>query len=86
MRKVGISEISRNPAILNGEEILEIVDKKSKRSKYIAIPSDYREKLKGLIEEIEYARWLESNREALQANHRYVQELENSEARSLEKL
>ena len=66
METVGISDISRNPALFNKDEIFEIVDKKSKKSKYIAIPSHYKPLLEKVIEEIEYRRWLEKNRQAFQ--------------------
>lgn len=66
MQTVGISDISRNPALFNKDEIFEIVDKKSKKSKYIAIPSHYKPLLEKVIEEIEYRRWLEKNRQAFQ--------------------
>jgi hypothetical protein len=66
MKEIGISEISRNPALFNRDEIYEIIDKKSRKSKYIAIPSRFFPLIEKAIEEIEYARWLQRNREALE--------------------
>jgi hypothetical protein len=64
--EVGIADISKNPSIFNGEdEILEIVDKKRKSKKYIAFPAKYEDRLKSIIEEIEYEKWLEVNKKAL---------------------
>jgi len=85
MRQVGISEISRNPAIFNNDELLEIVDKKSKKSKYIAIPSRYEAMIQKLIEDIEYTEWLEKNRNALENGENWGELLEEAADTVLEK-
>ncbi len=82
METVGISDISRNPALFNRDEIFEIVDKKSK---YIAIPSHYKPLLEKVIEEIEYRRWLEKNRKAFQEASE-SREWEKSEIRTIDTL
>ncbi len=65
MMTIGIAEISKNTALFNREDIFEIIDKKSKKEKYIAIPAKYRSLLEDVIAEIEYRRWLEKNAAAL---------------------
>ena len=85
MTKVGISDISRNPSLFNRDEIFEIVDKKSKKSKYIAIPAHYKGLLEKVIEEIEYRRWLEKNKKAFQAESE-GKEWENSDIKAIDHL
>ena len=65
MLTIGIAEISKNPALFNSDEIMDIVDKKSKVEKYIAIPAKYRMLIEDAIMEIEYRQWLENNENAL---------------------
>ncbi|KIM11360.1 MAG: hypothetical protein KU37_06940 [Sulfuricurvum sp. PC08-66] len=65
MLTVGVAQMSKNPALLESGEILDIIDKKSKQAKLIAFPARYKSMLVDVIEEIEYARWLERNYEAL---------------------
>lgn len=71
MLTVGLAEINKNPALLNSDEILDIVDKKSKQEKLIAFPARYKAMLASVIEEIEYHRWLERNKAALQKSETF---------------
>ncbi len=66
MLTIGIAEISKNPALFNRDVIMDIIDKKSKKEKYIAIPAKYRSLIDDAIQEIEYRQWLEKNRKALE--------------------
>jgi hypothetical protein len=68
MLTIGIAEISKNPSLFNQDEIMDIIDKKSKKEKFIAIPAKYRPLLEETIREIEYRQWLEKNAKALGAD------------------
>ncbi len=52
-KKIGIRELARNIKILDEYDLIEIEDKKSKKSKGIFVSNKYAEEIKKLIEEKE---------------------------------
>lgn len=63
MVQIGISDISKNPAIIdNLEDVAQILNKKTKQVKGIFIPNLYEDEFKKVLEEIEYRRFVERNR------------------------
>lgn len=63
MIQIGISDISKNPAIIdNLDDVAQILNKKTKQVKGIFIPNLYEEEFKKVLEEIEYRRFAERNK------------------------
>ena len=62
MTQIGISDISKNPSIIDKlDDIAEIVNKKTKKVKGVFIPSDMLLRYRGLIDELEYRKFVERN-------------------------
>ncbi len=52
-KKIGVRELARNIKILDEYDLIEIEDKKSKKSKGIFVSNKYADEIKKLIEEKE---------------------------------
>ena len=62
MIEIGISDISKNPSIIDKlDDIAQIVNKKSKKVKGIFIPNDLLLPYQKLIDELEYQKFLKRN-------------------------
>ncbi|HIP62114.1 MAG TPA: hypothetical protein EYG98_06115 [Sulfurovum sp.] len=62
MLQIGISDISKNPAIIDKlDDVVEILNKKTKQVKGIFVPSAYLDNFKEVLEEIEYKKFLQRN-------------------------
>ena len=63
MLKIGIAEINKTPSIIDTiDEVVQIVNKKTKDVKGFFIPIQYRGMLENIIDEIEYKRFLKRNK------------------------
>jgi len=63
MLQIGISDISKNPGIIDKlDDITEILNKKTKQVKGIFIPSAYISSFQEVIDEIKYKKFLERNK------------------------
>jgi len=62
MLQIGISDISKNPAIIDKlDGIAEIMNKKTKQIKGVFIPSAYLKYVKDALDEIEYRQFAQRN-------------------------
>jgi hypothetical protein len=62
MIQIGISDISKNPSIIDKlDDIAQIVNKKSKQIKGIFIPSELLLPYQDMIDELEYQRFCKRN-------------------------
>jgi len=63
MIKIGISDLSKNPAMLDKlHDIVQIVNKKTSDVKGVFVPNEYLGMFDKVFEEIEYKRFIERNR------------------------
>ena len=63
MLQIGISDISKNPSIIDKlDDIAQILNKKTKQVKGIFIPNAYLDSFEEVIKEIEYKKFVEKNR------------------------
>ncbi len=71
MLQIGISDISKNPSIIDKlDDITQILNKKTKKVKGIFIPSAYLENFEEIIKEIEYKKFIERNRSLAQTDEK----------------
>ena len=62
MLQIGISDISKNPGIIDKlDDVAEILNKKTKQVKGIFIPTAYLDNFKEVLEEIEYKKFVKRN-------------------------
>lgn len=62
MLQIGISDISKNPGIIDKlDDVVEILNKKTKQVKGIFVPSAYLEDFKDVLEELEYKKFVQRN-------------------------
>jgi len=62
MLQIGISEISKNPAIIDTlDGVAEIMNKKTRQIKGVFIPSAYLHYVKEALDEIEYRQFAQRN-------------------------
>lgn len=62
MIRIGISDISKNPSIIDKlDEIAQIVNKKSKQIKGIFIPTELLPPYQDMIDELEYQKFRKRN-------------------------
>jgi hypothetical protein len=62
MTQVGIANIAKNPAILDGlDSAIEIVNKKTKEVKGLYIPIKYKDMIQEALNEIAYQKFLKQN-------------------------
>ena len=62
MHQIGIANIAKNPSILDKiDDVIEIVNKKTKKVKGIFIPIAYKSMISDALEEIEYQNFLKKN-------------------------
>ncbi len=62
MLQIGISDISKNPGIIDKlDEIAQIVNKKSKQVKGVFIPNSLLQPYQDLINELEYQKFRKKN-------------------------
>jgi hypothetical protein len=63
MIQIGISDLSKNPAMLDKlHDIVQIVNKKTSDVKGVFVPNEYLGMFDKVFEEIEYKRFIERNR------------------------
>ena len=63
MLQIGISDISKNPSIIDKlDDVAEILNKKTKQVKGIFIPAIYLSSFQEVLEEIEYKKFVERNK------------------------
>jgi hypothetical protein len=64
MLQIGISDISKNPGIIDKlDDVVEILNKKTKQVKGVFIPTAYLDNFKEILEEIEYKKFVQRNLE-----------------------
>jgi len=69
MLQIGIADINKKPTILDSlDEITQIVNKKTKVIKGYFIPFEYRDMIKDAIEEIEYKKFKERNKDMVSSS------------------
>jgi protoheme ferro-lyase len=62
MLQIGISDISKNPAIIDKlDDVAEILNKKTKQVKGIFVPVAFLDNFKEVLEEIEYQKFAKRN-------------------------
>ena len=62
MLQIGISDISKNPGIIDKlDDVVEILNKKTKQVKGIFIPTAYIDNFKEVLEEMEYKKFAQRN-------------------------
>jgi len=62
MLQISISDISKNPSIIDKlDDIAEILNKKTKQVKGIFVPNAYLENFREVLDEIEYQKFLQRN-------------------------
>jgi len=62
MLQIGISDISKNPGIIDKlDDVVEILNKKTKQVKGIFIPTAYLDNFKEVLEEMEYKKFVQRN-------------------------
>jgi len=62
MLQIGISDFSKNPGIIDKlDDVVEILNKKTKQVKGIFIPVSYLDNFKEVLEEIEYKKFVKRN-------------------------
>ena len=70
MIQIGISELSKNPAMLDKlHDVAQIVNKKTSEVKGIFVPSEYIDMFDKVFKEIEYKKFVQRNY-SLQSNSR----------------
>ncbi|HIP28633.1 MAG TPA: hypothetical protein EYG82_05595 [Sulfurovum sp.] len=63
MLQIGISDISKNPSIIDKlDDIAEILNKKTKKVKGIFIPNRYLDAFEEVLKEIEYKKFKDRNK------------------------
>ena len=63
MLQIGISDISKNPAMLDKlHDLAQIINKKTSTVKGVFIPNEYLDMFEKVFEEIEYKKFLQRNR------------------------
>lgn len=63
MIQIGISDISKNPAIIDKlDDVAEILNKKTKKVKGLFIPNKYLDAFDEVLKEIEYQKFKERNK------------------------
>ena len=63
MLQIGISDISKNPSIIDKlDDVAEILNKKTKQVKGIFIPAIYLSSFQEVLKEIEYKKFVERNK------------------------
>ena len=69
MLQIGIADINKKPTILDSlDEITQIVNKKTKVIKGYFIPFEYRDMIKDAMEEIEYKKFKERNKDMVSSS------------------
>lgn len=62
MIQIGVSELSKNPAMLDKlHDLAQIVNKKTSEVKGVFVPNEYLEMFKSVFEEIEYKKFVQRN-------------------------
>jgi len=70
MLQIGIAEINKKPSIIDTlDDIAQIVNKKTKVVKGYFIPFEYRDMIQDAIEEIEYKKFKERNKNMLSSSN-----------------
>lgn len=66
MMQLGISDISKNPSLIDKlDDLVEILNKKTKEVKGVFIPSELLPKFNAIFKEIEYKKFVQRNRSIL---------------------
>lgn len=69
MQEIGIMEISKTPSLINKiDEVVKIINKKTKEPKGYFIPIRYEEMIKKVIEEIEYQNFKKRNKSLIDSH------------------
>ena len=62
MIEIGISDISKNPSLIDKlDDIAQIINKKTKKVKGVFIPSEYLDNFQKIFKEIEYKKFVKRN-------------------------
>ena len=69
MLQIGIADINKKPSIIDTlDDIAQIVNKKTKVIKGYFIPYEYRDMIKNTIEEIEYQKFKQRNKNMINSS------------------
>jgi len=64
MLKLGISEISKNPSLIDKvDDLVEILNKKTKEVKGVFIPSSLLKNFEEVFQELEYKKFIKRNKD-----------------------
>ena len=70
MLQIGIADINKKPSIIDTlNDVAQIVNKKTKTIKGYFIPFEYRDMIKDAIDEIEYKKFKERNRDMISSSN-----------------
>ena len=62
MIEIGISDISKNPSLIDKlDDIAQIINKKTKKVKGVFIPNEYLDNFQEIFKEIEYKKFVKRN-------------------------
>jgi len=70
MLEYGIKAITTNPTLITkSTEIIRLVDSRNHRTRAFVIPAIYEEELREFLKKIEYKKWVERKKAALNKSH-----------------
>jgi len=70
MLQIGIADINKKPSIIDSlDDIAQIVNKKTKVIKGYFIPFEYKDMIQDAIEEIEYKKFKERNKDMISSSN-----------------
>jgi len=71
MIQLGISDISKNPSLIDKvDDLVEILNKKTKEVKGVFIPRDLLPKFEAIFKEIEYKKFVKRNQSLKNISHK----------------
>jgi len=70
MLQIGIADINKKPSIIDTlNDVAQIVNKKTKSVKGYFIPFEYHDMIRDAIEEIEYQKFKQRNKDMISSSH-----------------
>jgi len=87
MLEYGIKTITTNPTLITkSNEIIKLIDSRSKKTRAFVLPSDYAPLIEKLEKEIEAKKWVEKKKKLLKKNKNDKDDLEDFMQNSLKSL
>jgi len=70
MLEYGIKAITTNPTLITkSTEVIRLIDSRNHRTRAFVIPAIYENELKEFLKKIEYKKWVETKKAALNKEH-----------------